>query len=145
MLPQLLSFCTLCTACRWLSRAPLPAPCRSSALCALALALAPTARPMAFYLLLALLAHCAGQTISPTASPSPCSAPPGYFCSGGAALICPIGAYCAGGAAMNVSCYPTTACTVAGLSVQPPCYWNVSTLAGRGAAGSTNGVLRNST
>ena len=35
---------------------------------------------------------------------------------------------------MNVSCYPVTACTVAGLSAQPPCYWNVSTLAGNGVA-----------
>ena len=92
---------------------------------------------MAFYVIFALLALCAGQTISP--SPTPCSAPPGYFCSGGSALICPIGAYCAGGSALDVSCYPVTACTVAGLSAQPPCYWSVSTLAGSGAAGSSNG------
>jgi hypothetical protein len=99
---------------------------------------------MAFYVLFALLALCSGQTVSPTTSPSPsptpCSAPPGYFCSGGSALICPIGAYCAGGSALNVSCYPVTACTVAGLSAQPPCYWNVSTLAGSGASGSANGM-----
>ncbi len=107
------------------------------------LALASFARPMTFYLLFAFLALCSGQTVSPTTSPSPsptpCSAPPGYFCSGGSALICPIGAYCAGGSALNVSCYPVTACTVAGLSAQPPCYWNVKTLAGSGAAGSANG------
>ena len=69
---------------------------------------------------------------SPSTSPTPMpcsSAPPGYFCSGSATLICPIGAYCAGGTALNVSCYPMTACTVAGLSAQPPCYWNVSTVA----------------
>jgi DNA-binding beta-propeller fold protein YncE len=80
-----------------------------------------------------MLSLCLGQSTSPTTSPSPtpspCSAPPGYFCSGGAALICPIGAYCAGGAALNASCNPVTACTVFGLSAQPPCYWNVSTLA----------------
>ena len=98
----------------------------------LALALATFARPMAFYVLFALLALCTGQTVSPTTSPSPtptpCSAPPGYFCSGGSALICPIGAYCAGGSALNVSCYPVTACTVAGLSAQPLCYWKTLTI-----------------
>ena len=99
---------------------------------------------MAFYVLFALLALCTGQTVSPTTSPSPtqtpsCSASPGYFCSGGSSLICPIGAYCTGGAAQNVSCYPVTACTVAGLSAQPPCYWNVSTLAGSGICGYADG------
>ncbi len=111
----------------------------------LALALAAFARPMAFYVIFTLLALCSGQTASPTTSPSPtrtpsCSASPGYFCSGGSALICPIGAYCAGGAAANISCCPVTACTVAGLSAQPPCFWNVSTLAGSGAVGSFNGL-----
>jgi hypothetical protein len=94
---------------------------------------------MGFYVLFALLALCSGQTMSPTPSPS-CSASPGYFCSGGSALICPVGAYCTGGSALNVSCYPVTACTVAGLSAQPPCYWNVSTLAGNGVAGFANGA-----
>ena len=111
----------------------------------LALALASFARPMAFYVLFALLALCSSQTTSPTTSPSPtptpCSAPPGYFCSGGSALICPIGAYCAGGSALNVSCYPVTACTVAGLSAQPPCFWNVSTYAGNGLSSSTDGIF----
>ena len=93
---------------------------------------------MACYALLALLvALCSGQTASPTTSP--CSAPPGYFCSGGTALLCPIGAYCAGGAALNASCAPLTACTVAGLSAQPPCYWIVSTFAGNGVAAYANG------
>ena len=32
-----------------------------------------------------------------------------------------------------------TACTVLGLSAQPPCYWNVSTLAGSGSASFANG------
>ena len=98
-----------------------------------------TARIMVLRRILGLLmlSLCLGQSTSPTTSPSPtplpCAAPPGYFCSGGSALICPIGAYCAGGAALNVSCYPVTACSVAGLSAQPPCYWNVSTLAGSGS------------
>ena len=113
----------------------------------LGLALDSFARPMAFYVLFALLALCTGQTVSPTTSPSPsptpCSAPPGYFCIGGSALICPIGAYCAGGSAQNVSCYPVTACSVVGLSVQPPCYWNVSTLAGSGTAAYSDGFGTN--
>jgi hypothetical protein len=97
------------------------------------------ARPMALSVLFTLLALCSSQTTSPTTSSSPtptpsCSASPGYFCSGGSALICPVGAYCAGGSALNVSCYPVTACTVIGLSAQPPCYWNVSTLAGNSSA-----------
>ena len=95
---------------------------------------------MAFYVLFALLALCSSQTMSPTTSPSPCSAPPGFFCNGGSTLICPIGAYCVGGAALNVSCYPVTACTVVGLSAQPTCYWYVSTLAGSGAPGASNGI-----
>ena len=65
---------------------------------------------------------------SPSPTPTPCSAPPGSFCSGGSVLICPIGAYCSGGSALNASCFPVTACTVAGLSAQPPCYWNYSVL-----------------
>ena len=89
-----------------------------------------------------MLSLCLGQTTSPSTSPTPtpCSAPPGYFCSGGAALLCPVGAYCAGGTALNVSCYPMTACTVAGLSAQPPCYWDVSNLAGNGVAGWADGL-----
>ena len=131
------------------ARSPRRAPAHSPAQTvfgSLALAFASFARSMVFYVLFALLTLCSGQTVSPTTSPTPfpmCSAPPGYFCSGGSALICPIGAYCAGGAALNVSCYPVTACTIAGLSAQPPCYWNVSTIAGRGTLGSANGIGTN--
>ena len=44
---------------------------RTDRLWTLALALATFARPMAFYVLFALLALCTGQTVSPTTSPSP--------------------------------------------------------------------------
>lgn len=94
-------------------------------------------------LIFALLSLSSGQTTSPTSSPSPtpsCYASPGFYCSNGSVLMCPVGAYCAGGVALNVSCYPTTACAVAGLSAQPPCFWNVSTLAGSGAAGAADGA-----
>ena len=98
---------------------------------------------MALNVLFALLALCTGQTISPTTSPSQlpsCFASPGYFCSNGFVLICPIGAYCTGGVALNVSCYPVTACTVTGLSAQPLCYWNASTLTGTGVSGFADGA-----
>lgn len=75
---------------------------------------------------LLMLSLCSGQTASPTSpspTPSPCSAPPGYFCSGGSALICPIGAYCVGGANPNVPCYPVTACAVQGISAATGQLW----------------------
>lgn len=39
-----------------------------------------------------------------------------------------------------MSCYPLAACSVTGLSAQPPCYWSVSTVAGNGAAGYADGT-----
>ena len=97
----------------------------------------------------------AGSTAS---APVQCTA--GYYCPGGdpppalpcapgsysttpgstACALCPVGSFCAGGGAGSVPCYPATACTLAGLAVQPVCYWNVSTLAGSGAIGSANGM-----
>ena len=71
-----------------------------------------------------------------------CTAQAGYGCAGAAttATLCPVGSYCPGGnPAPVVECYPTAACPVAGLAAQPPCYWNVSTLAGAGVAGYADG------
>lgn len=80
---------------------------------------------MAFYVFFGLLALCSCQTTSPTTSPSPtrspCTAAPGFFCSGGAALICPIGAYCAGGSATALSCPRGTYSATPGASVCAPC------------------------
>ena len=59
---------------------------------------------MLYGALFALLTLCAGQTVSPTPSPS-CVAPPGYLCSGGSVLTCPTGSYCPGGA--NASLCPS--------------------------------------
>ena len=70
----------------------------------------------------------------------PGAAAPGYYCAGAVETQCPVGAWCAGGASANAPCYPATACVVAGLSSQPPCYWNVSTLAGNGTAGFADGA-----
>lgn len=53
--------------------------------------------------------------------------------------MCPVGSFCSGGGALNISCYPAMACAVAGLSAQPPCFWNVSTIAGTGVAGFAEG------
>jgi hypothetical protein len=41
------------------------------------------------------------------------------------------------------ACYPATACIVTGLTAQPPCYWNVTTLAGNGLASFADGVGTN--
>ena len=70
-----------------------------------------------------------------------CSVAPGFYCPAGSsaptnATLCPAGAFCAGGGAANVSCYPVSACTVTGLSSQPQCYWNASTLAGSPTQGA---------
>lgn len=70
----------------------------------------------------------------------PGAAAPGYYCAGAVETQCPVGAWCAGGASANAPCYPAAACVVAGLSSQPPCYWNVSTLAGNGTAGFADGL-----
>ena len=70
------------------------------------------------------------MSVSPTVTVTFCPAPPGFYCAGGAVLVCPVGAYCAGGGAGSVACFPTTACTVAGLASQPPCYWDYSVLVG---------------
>ena len=69
----------------------------------------------------------------------PGGAAPGNFCAGVVETACPVGAYCTGGAAASVLCFPATACSVGGLSVQPPCYWSVTTLAGNRSAMFANG------
>ena len=79
---------------------------------------------------------------SSTAACAPCSAG-AYSVQGSTACAftsttCPIGTFANGPAACE-PCSPATACTVAGLAAQPPCYWNVSTLAGSGAAGWADG------
>ena len=73
---------------------------------------------------------CPAGSFSPAGASACSPCPAGTYFFAGACTQCPIGAYCAGGAALNVSCYPVSACAVAGLSAQPPCYWNVKTLAG---------------
>ena len=62
--------------------------------------------------------------------------PPGV----GAPVLCPAGSFCAGGVAGPLACAPATACPVAGLAAQPPCYWNVTTLAGNGTAAFADGA-----
>ena len=89
-------------------------------------------------------ARCAAGFFCPGGTPAPAlPCPPSSFSAapGAAACTqCPIGAYCAGGGTAAVPCSPATACTVPGLAAQPPCFWNVSTLAGSGARASTNGA-----
>ena len=71
---------------------------------------------------------------------APCDlSSPGYGCAAGATsptpTLCAVGYFCGGGAAGQVACAPSTACPVAGLSSQPACMWNVSTLTGQGIVG----------
>jgi hypothetical protein len=91
---------------------------------------------------------CAAGTFSasPGANSSsaclPCGAgaysPAGASSCAYTASTCPVGTYASMPAACT-ACSPATACTVAGLSAQPPCYWSVSTLAGSGEAGWADG------
>lgn len=74
---------------------------------------------MAAYLLFALLAFCSAQSLSP--APTPCLAPPGNFCSGGAVLICPPGSYCTGGGAVPVMCPPGSFSSTSGASTFATC------------------------
>jgi hypothetical protein len=74
----------------------------------------------------------------------PCAA--GSFSPQGAttcafiATTCPVGTFANVSASACAPCSPATACPVSGLSAQPPCYWNVSTLAGNGTAGWADGL-----
>ncbi len=91
---------------------------------------------------------CAAGTFNPntanTSSAACLSCAVGAYSASGAsscaftATTCPVGTYAAAPASC-AACSPATACTVPGLTAQPPCYWNVSTLAGSGAAGWADG------
>ena len=54
------------------------------------------------------------------------------------AASCPVGTF-AGATSACTTCSPTTACSVPGLLAQPPCFWNLSTLAGSGSMGWADG------
>ena len=84
--------------------------------------------------------------VSGASSASLCvQCPLGNFSVQGAAdcpytsTTCPIGTFANATTSACLPCYPATACAVAGLTAQPPCYWNVSTLAGSGVAGWADG------
>ena len=86
---------------------------------------------------------CAAGTFNAASQSAACATcPAGTYSAQGASSCesaCPVGTF-ADGTASCVPCYPLTACTVAGLSAQPPCYWNVSTLAGNGSPAFADGV-----
>ena len=69
----------------------------------------------------------------------PGAAAPGYSCAGSVETQCPVGSYCAGGGAAAAPCMIPANCGVAGLRVEPPCVWNVTTLAGSGGKGYADG------
>lgn len=63
-----------------------------------------------------------------------CGGVGGVYHSAGECVECLRGSFCPGNDGM-FNCTPATACSTPGLASQPPCYWNVSTLAGSGAKG----------
>ena len=75
------------------------------------------------------------------------AAAPGASCVGGVETQCPVGYFCAGGALAPgaTPCLTPGNCGVAGLAAEPPCAWNVSTLAGNGTTAFANGLGRAAT
>ncbi len=69
----------------------------------------------------------------------PGGAAPGYHCVGTAETLCQAGKYCTGGAAPAIPCLTPANCAGVGLSVEPPCVWNVTALAGNGGTTFANG------
>ena len=92
---------------------------------------------------------CAAGTFSTTLGANssfaclPCAAgalsPRGATSCAFNATNCPVGTFANASAGACAPCSPATACTLPGLAAQPACYWNVSTLAGSGAAGWADG------
>jgi hypothetical protein len=81
---------------------------------------------------------CTGGSTAPQTCPAGAYSPAGASSCAYTASACPVGTYAAAPASC-VACSPATACSVVGLSAQPPCYWRVSTLAGSGALGWADG------
>jgi sugar lactone lactonase YvrE len=69
----------------------------------------------------------------------PGAAAPGYFCVGAVETLCQSGKYCIGGAAPAIPCMTPANCAEVGLSAEPGCFWNVTTLAGNGGTTFANG------
>ena len=100
-------------------------------------------------------AYCPGSPVFPCPNGTfstagsllcqPCSASPGFWCPAGGAVpigaaSCPAGYVCFGGTpALATPCLTPSLCTATGLSEEPFCVWNVSTLAGNSATGYSDG------
>jgi sugar lactone lactonase YvrE len=69
----------------------------------------------------------------------PGAAAPGYFCTTSMETLCPVGSFCTGGSAAAMPCMTPANCAGVGLSAEPPCVWNVTTLAGSGDASFFDG------
>ena len=84
---------------------------------------------------------CPAGSFCPLSSLTPTQCPVGSYSPAGSAscATCPVGTY-ASAPSSCAACSPATACTASGLAAQPPCYWNVSTLAGSGVAGWADGL-----
>ena len=99
---------------------------------------------------------CPDGTFSPAAGASsaadctPCSVLPGWACYGGSAsglgAPCPAGSFCSGGSAGPIACSCPNMCT-AGSVFEPfaNTAWSITTVAGTGTAGSSNGAALSAT
>jgi sugar lactone lactonase YvrE len=63
----------------------------------------------------------------------PGGAAPGSHCVGAVETLCSPGTYCLGGTEPARACITPANCVATGLRAQPPCVWNVTTLAGSGS------------
>jgi sugar lactone lactonase YvrE len=69
----------------------------------------------------------------------PDAAASGYFCVDSVERQCPTGSFCTGGSAGAKPCLTPLNCAKMGLSADPFCVWNVTTLAGNGSSSFANG------
>ena len=63
----------------------------------------------------------------------PGGAAPGSYCEGAVETLCSPGTFCLGGAVPARACITPANCVAPGLRAEPPCVWNVTTLAGSGS------------
>jgi sugar lactone lactonase YvrE len=101
--------------------------------------------PASYYCVSGVPLLCPAGYFCPPLStaPIPCTGPPGYGCAPGSAVnatACIPGYFCPGGTpALATPCMTPANCAAVGLSAEPPCVWNVTTLAGSGNAAFANG------
>ena len=86
-----------------------------------------------------------GTGLSSASHCIPCTATPGAACQAASisqsGQVCTPGFFCQGGSVPPIPCLCAIACAASGLASEPTSEWTVSTLAGSGGPGLTNGPL----